>query len=924
MTTFRLFFICGTLMLSTTLMAQVNVSAIVQDAESKEPMMSASAVLLDAQDSSIVTFAIASNKGQIVLRSVEPGSYILNITFLGYETFTDKLIISDTEYDLDLGVLEMSKANNLLQKTVIKGDHIPIQMNKDTLVYNANAFKTKENASVEDLLKKMPGIEVEDDGTIKAQGEEVKQVLVDGKEFFGNDPKIATKNLPAKAVDKVEVFDKKSDQAQFSGIDDGDTEKAINLELKEEYKEGYFGNAEAGGGTEGRSKGKVSVNRFDKKQQISVLGQLNNVNEQGFSFNEYVNFMGGASSLMRSGGRRGSGSNISVPINDGLSTGFVETTAGGINYNRDLSDKLKLRSNYFYNRIATDISEISERQYFDDVQNFNTNTDIDEESINAAHRANITLEYDIDSTQNLKLTTRLSLSDNDYIGDENTSTFQGLERRNTSESFTDYNDQTKAISGNLIYRKKLKKAGRSYVLDGSFGLNQGEKEENLSTVASVKGQSPLVTNQEHFEDTKQNSFGISANFTEPLGKSTYLGLTSKYHSTKNKSEQDVFDIDPQNVKTINDALTTDYDQSFNYYRGGPSIRWIGEKSNLSLGVEYQFSEIKGEIENLANDIYQDYHSILPNMKWSYEIQRGKRLSLNYRTSINEPSVIQLQPLVDNSDPLNIYVGNPTLDPEYRHNVRLRYFSFSQFNLTSLFATVNLTYTKDKIANSSSFDQRLVQTTTPVNINDDYSMSTFVGGGAPIRSLKIRGNVNGNIIYQRSQTPINSVLVNTDRITNSGQISIENMTKDFWDWSIGYKVSVTNTAYDDLEDRDQQYNSQKIFLDLDLPFAKTWNISSSFDYNWYNGDTDNFNDDIPIWKAALEKQIFSKRATLSLSVFDILNQNLGISQNNSVNYIEESQVRSLGRYAMLSLNYQLSKLGSRDFREGFKALRHATQ
>ena len=343
----RVFTIClfALFGLSISMSAQsvkkADITGLIQD-DQEQPLASATVMLLNRTDSVLITFGITSPDGAFVLKNVAAGEYILKMSFLGFATESRDLDIGD-QSEVDLGNVALKPASAVLSEVEVTADHMPIQITKDTIEYNADAFKTQPNAVVEELLKKLPGVEVESDGTIKAQGEEVQNVFVDGKEFFGSDPKMATKNLPADAVDKVKVYDKLSDMAEFSGIDDGDRSKTINLTLKEDKKKGAFGTFEAGYGTEDRYAVKMNMNRFSKGQQLSFLGMANNVNEQGFSFNDYISFSGGMGGFRRGG----SGVNIS----EGMSNGLVNTLAGGINYNVEIGDKLDLRSSYFYNGV---------------------------------------------------------------------------------------------------------------------------------------------------------------------------------------------------------------------------------------------------------------------------------------------------------------------------------------------------------------------------------------------------------------------------------------------------------------------------------------------------------------------------------------------------------------------------------------------
>ena len=324
-----------------------------------ESLAGATVVLLEVQDSSMVAFAISDDKGKFLLEDVSTGSYILQLTYVSYASQNNSIEVLDGTKKQDLGSFQMEPSAEILQEVEVKAEHIPMGIIGDTISYNAAAFKTRPGATVEDLLRKLPGVEVERDGSIKALGKDVENVLVDGKEFFGDDPKMATKNLEAEAVDKVQVYDKKSEIAEFTGIDDGDEEKTINLQLKEEYKKGGFGNVELKGGTDQRYHGKFNYNRFTPNLQAAVLANANNINQQAFSFNEYIQFMGGLNNAFSGGqsffqfGEFGQ-SNTPKGITDAFST--------GVNLNYDFSSKFKLRSHYFYLRSDRNLEQFTTRQ----------------------------------------------------------------------------------------------------------------------------------------------------------------------------------------------------------------------------------------------------------------------------------------------------------------------------------------------------------------------------------------------------------------------------------------------------------------------------------------------------------------------------------------------------------------------------------
>ncbi|MGB1040065.1 MAG: carboxypeptidase-like regulatory domain-containing protein, partial [Flavobacteriales bacterium] len=307
-------------------------------------------VILSPKDSSLVSYAVSNDNGDFEMFGIKESNYILQLSYMGYRTYSKKINVTGTNPNFDLGILRLYSNDQLLKEFSVQGDYLPIVFRNDTVEYNASSFKTQQGANAEKLLSKMPGIEVDSDGEITAHGEKVEKIYVDGKEFFGDDPKIATKNIPADAIDKVQVFDKKSELSEYTGVDDGVRKRTINITLKEDRKKGIFGEASVGGGHESRYKGKLNINRFSKTAQFTSLLMANNVNEQGFSYQDYFNFMGGISNVMKTGKMSFDPSETGIPINiPGANNGIASTLAGGINYNQDIGKSTHLISSFFVN-----------------------------------------------------------------------------------------------------------------------------------------------------------------------------------------------------------------------------------------------------------------------------------------------------------------------------------------------------------------------------------------------------------------------------------------------------------------------------------------------------------------------------------------------------------------------------------------------
>ncbi len=910
----------------------LNIDGRVVDS-SQQALTGATIVLLQATDSVIATFGITDGKGAFQLKRVTPGSYILQATFIGFQTYSQQIDWTSKEGEIVLDPIVLESVASALDEVLVKGERIPMVIKKDTIEYSAEAFKTQPTDVVEDLLRQLPGVEVEQDGTVKAQGEEVQQILVDGKEFFGRDPQIATKNLPAKAVDKVQVFDRKSDIAEFTGIDDGQDEKAINIELKEDYKKGLFGNIEAGYGTDDRYDSKINLNKFAKNQQISLIGMLNNVNKQGFSMNDYVSFAGGLGNLMRNSGgggriRIGGQGDSGLPISQGLSDGFVQTGATGINFNQDFGKKTDLNLSYFYSDIRNDIVQDIRRESILAESAFFSEENDDEYSANGNHRVNLVLDHEIDSSQNIKLRANLAFNSSEYQIISESSTLNELGNlQNTGFRDNQSNGDNTNFSGTLIYRKKFTKKGRTFSTSLDFGTQKDAQDALLKSLNNFFGRDGAMRPSENIlqnqaQTNDATNYGIKLSYTEPIGKNKFLGLNYDRKNNTNELLRNVFDVSG-NAELYNAVLSNHYNRDYVYDQADVSLRWIKNRSNLNIALALKNSNLQGELLIDEATIERKFTNFLPRITWNFDLTNSKRLRFSYNTNVREPSLTQLQPIVDNSNPLNIYVGNPNLQPEYSHRLQLRYFSFSQFTMTNLFAVINATYTDNAIVNARSIDEFLRQETTPVNVENDYVISSFAGFGTPLRFIKTRLNIHANYRYNRGRVFVNELEELTDRYVSSIDLRFDNQNKDVLDLSLGAKVSQSLTNYSVSRDLDQDFINQSYYGDLLVTLKDSWTIGTKLNYSIYSGGTLTDSRAVPIWEASLSKFLLKKKAQLTLLVFDILNRNVGIQQNINLNFVEDIRINSLGQYFMLRFTYALNQMLNQSSipKRGMHMIRH---
>jgi hypothetical protein len=872
---------------------------------------SATVMLMNPVDSSLVNFALSDLNGFFEIKNVNKGEYDLKINFLGYAPYSKRIIGDGSTPLIDIGAIKLLPKVNQLNEVVIQGEKAPVTIKGDTIEFNAGSFKTKANANVEDLLKKLPGVEVETDGTVRAQGEEVKKMLVDGKEFFGRDPKLATRNLPADAIDKVQVFDKKSDQAEFTGIEDGQREKTINLELKEDRRNGMFGTATAGAGTENRFQAKANINRFRKDQQLSFLGMGNNTNEQGFSISDFMNFTGGSQQMMSGGGGAvrmtfDSDNTNGVPLNfGGRQSGIMTNYAGGVNFNKDLSKNTQLTSSYFYSRLDQNISKITNRvNYLPPDSSYFFDQSSRQLSTSDNHRVNLTLDHKIDSANSLKFTNNFTYSDSEQNSATNsqTTTEDGAVQ---NESVRDnYTAQTNTnLNSSLLWRHRFNKKGRTLSTNLSLGLTQSDGEGSLDSQNEIDGTPEEPILQTNTQSTENQSYGTSISYTEPLGGRKYLEVNYNFRTNRNQVDREVFD--PSGL-TI-DSLSNKYSSNYIFNRPGLNFRINREKFSITIGASYQMTSLKGDLITQETKIDRSFENILPVAHFNYDFSSYKHFRVDYETSMQEPGVQQLQPVVNNTDQFNLSLGNPELEPAYNHRLNFHYTTFDPATFVNLFAFLTATYTSNAIANSQSVNQEtFVRVTRPVNVDNAKSVNGNVHFGFPVKKLNSRFNIGPTASYSEGVSILQGRENSIRKQTVGGTARYNYSLKEILTIDLSANLSHQQTLYD-FNSPDQVYFNKTYTAETNVNFLKNYQFNAVFDYLIYSSQTTDYNQTIPLLNMSLSRFVLKNNAgELKVGVNNLLDKSLSVTQTASDNYLQQEITNNLGRYYMVSFTYAINK------------------
>lgn len=892
------------------------VSGRVVEAQNGVSIPGASIVLLNSKDSSQLKGTASNLDGYFEISHVKTGSYILRVSYLGYQTYDKQLIVSKS--NIKLPTLKLTQSATRLEEVEVKATLNRVEIKGDTVEYNANAFKTHADASAEDLIKKMPGVTVEGN-TVKVGGEEVKKVLVDGKPFFGDDPITALRNLPSYVIDNVQVFDQQSDQSEFTGFRDGNEEKTLNLKTRRNMNTGVFGKVYAGINADNQYNLGGNYNSFKGNRRISLIGMSNNINQQNFNAADIMSVM---SNSGQQGGRGQGGSNFMSGQQSGIST----TNAFGLNYSDSWGRKTKISGNYFFNSSKNEKAESLLRNYFTPSgRNYSENSLQTGTNIN--HRLNIKFEHSIDSSNKIVITPRFTLQDNNSKNETSGKNFfTGLASiLNASENKNSRASIGYTLNNDALWQHKFKKRGRTF----SANLNIQTSNRQTDAFYYSKTLYTDTISTETLSDREQlnasKSFNSSANFvyTEPLGNFSQLMINLKPGYTFSTSGKTVSNIDSEGNYTLSDtSLSNDYLTRQLSKKGGLNYRFNNNKINFSLGAEVENINLKGfQIFPDSFKTSKYYTYLLPSVSFGYKFTKAISLNINYTTSARTPSVSQLQNTPDVSNPLFIRAGNPLLKPSNENNLRIRFGQRSPEKENHFFLFLMASHTDNYIGNSnyilkkdSLINNYLIkkgsQLSIPENLNNYFTMRLFGVLGFPLGFIKSNLNLHGG--YNFSHTPgITDNLLNyTDNHSvNSGFYLSSNISTNL-DFSLGYSGSISNTSNNLNTQSASRYYNQSISAKLNLTILNRLVINTEFTQNQYIGLAESYNQSFALWNAFIGYKFLKNRSLeLKLSINDILNQNTSINRSISELYTEDIRNNTLTRYAMLTLSYTFKRFSS---------------
>jgi hypothetical protein len=914
--------------------AQSALSVIFVDVEQK-PIPGVAVVLRSLPDSSLANQGFSDADGRYFARGLQPGLYSLVTSLIGHESL-------DTTFEVKermnfLGTLVLRELSSLLKEATVTELQERVTQRGDTTDFNAAAFKVNPDADAGDLARKMPGIEISG-GTVKAQGEEVKRVLVDGKEFFGQDPTLALRSLPAEIIDRIQVFDRMSDQSQFTGFNDGNTEKTLNIITKPGMNRGQFGKVYAGYGTDDRYQSGAIVNWFQGKRRISFIGISNNINQQNFSYQDVLQITGGGGQRGGRGGRPGFGGNNDFFV--GTQNGINQTNSAGVNYSDSWGSKIQVSASFFSNRIANETESRVSRQFLLETlpaqRYFETD---DRTSISTNNRFNMRFTWEPDSVNKVIFQPALS-----FQGNQLNNIFSGtnlmagdkiLNSTNTENDnkFTGYNSRN-----SLLYQRRLGKKGRTISTDlqGEFNDREGLAFLLANNLFARGDDSLFVLDQQQESQVTTQRAAVNLRYTEPLDEKTQLEVSYEPAYQVNSSVQWTNRLNaPTGMYDLLDpVLSNDFDNYVTTHSTGLALQRSTDKMQFMVSGYFQHLQLAGDerfpTENSINRTFQNF---LPRAWFRYSFSKTSQFRSFYRARTNTPSVQQLQDVVDNTNPLLLSAGNPNLDQGVSHFMIARYNHTNVAKGRTFFAFLNLQLTTDYIGNTtfiSDVDSTLPngvllsrggQLNRPDNLGNAYTVRTFVNYGFPVKWLKSNLNLNGGGSWQQSPGLINGVENISDFYnTNAGLVLGSNISERV-DFTISY-----NAQYNIVLNSIQQ-NLNNNFFTHTAGISGQWMpwkglvFQSDFNQYLYTGLGEDFDQRFALWNAGVGyKFLKNNAAELRLTVFDLLKQNNSISRVVNETFVEDRQVNVLQRFFMLTFTYnirgfQQPKMDENDGRPG---------
>ncbi len=898
--------------------------------QSDQKLLQGATVSLLQSDTTLIKKMVTDEKGRFDFSSVNKGNYLILISSVGY-----KQILLPVEYnnnEKNIGNIALAKQEKDLSEVTIVAKAPSVTQKEDTAQYSANQYKVNVDATTEDLLKKMPGITVDKSGSVTAQGEQVKKVTIDGKDFFGDDATSALRNIPAEVVDKIQVFDRLSDQAQLTGIDDGNSQKAINVITKNGIKNSQFGRIYAGYGTDKRYAAGGNASFFNNDRRISIVGNFNNINQQNFGSQDLLGVTGSSGNNRMSGppaGFRGPGNQQSESFTIGQTNGIATTNSAGINYGDKWGKKITVTGSYFFNGTNTDNISFTKIQLFEQNQLSAQNSNSLIKNFN--HRINARIEYKMDSNNIFFVIPSMSFQNNNSTGFTGINSYKNILDSIYNAASNTVNDKKGySIRNNLMYRHSFRKKGRMLSLGFNVAFNKNDGSNNIDGIFRFYDAFGMAVSpdslQQQFSSNLTNGQTIGGNITynEPIGKKGQLQLEYNPSVQKNNSDQKTYLFDGLNYSIFESNLSNTFDNTIQTNNGGITYRFTKNKDEqFAIGNNFQQTILKSDrIFPIAGNFRQTFYNFLPNGFWRKKISKYSSFRIFYRTSTMFPTVAQLQDVYNLTNPLRVIGGNPELNQSFTQYMGGRFMHTNTKTNRSVFTGLFFQTAMDFISNASyiaakdSLIQKDVilrkgtQLIKPVNLDGYRLLRTYFTYSQPVKFIKSTVNVNLGLVYTKLPGLVNSIATTTNNYQFNGGVVISSNINEYIDYTLSYTGNLNDAKTTGGSTAKNKFINHVTSGSIRLANKEGWFIQTDITNQIFKGLSGNLDQTFNLWSASAGKKFFKKKTgELKLSVFDILRQNQNISRNVTNTFIEDSRNNIIQQYFMLTFTYSLRNFGT---------------
>ncbi len=868
--------------------------------------------LTSTKDSVVV---VTNAKGLYDFPIVISKNFKITVTGLGYQPVFRKYVMDSGTGPIKLDPIKLLPQTSMLKGVTINGI-IPMVIKEDTIEYKASAYKVRDGSPVEELLKKLPGVTVDANGNVTAQGKQVKKVRVDGKDYFTGDVQTATQNLPADIVETIQIIDDYGDQANLTGIKTGDPDKILNITIQKGKRKGQFGYGSVGDGNNGRYMARLSANDFNNDQQIALLGTLNNNNTNVFNLAQAGG--GGGRGGKASGGGSSGGSGVST------ADGITVNKSLGFNYRDSWGKKITVYGSYSLADKNTTISSIAQQQDIFQSGSLidNDNTTDNNHSVN--HRFDFNVEYKIDTFNYIKFHPNFSYGSSN---DNNSDIFSNM-RNDATLNGNEYaltNTTNPSGGANILYNHRFEKKGRNFSLNANYTYsksNQGFNDKYTTVQDSVV--TPLY--QQINTNTSGNGFNIHASYMEPLGNTTYLEANYTYSYTNTDNNRYNYRIDPTTgQQTYVDSLSTLYNYQFAYQRFGFNLRGIKPKYNYTVGLSAQPSTLTGESGDFSKTT--NTFNFVPTARFVYNFQKSQVLTINYSGNSGQPTFPQLEPKPDYSNPENVLFGNPDLKPSFSNTLNLRYYEFNLKTGSSLFTNLAFNTVENQIVtitqpavfgtqggSGTDLNNTTKQETHYLNANGYYSMNGNYSVSQPFDKRQFTVTLTGSAAYNNNISYIeNERNLGKNWVLSQGakvRIDVDSLM----DTDIGATYAVNHTVYSLPSSINTNARTWTFVIDGRNYFWANWILGYNLTQTINHGFSATVDENPTLLSSYVEYQFLKKNAaSLRFQAFDLFNENAGITRTVSGNQIIDTRTNRLGRYFMLSFTLRLQQFAGRQGR-----------